>query len=510
MSLTAPINFMKYKTQSLGINCLAIAVALMTAVWDLSIAQASIEIPLRELGEVSLDEKQLRLEELLKQSGGDPYVLEELGRIAHQRANPTLAAELWNRAAKQEPNIASAEVQLVFADIASGQLESAQKRLDRLKVASTTDPHVLIAAGELALLRRDAKTANQLLQRALDMAPHFAATHLTLGYFMEVSGQVDTARTFYQKVTELEPDRSPGWLRLAALHFRQNRATEALAAYRQAEKCRGNQPLAETRLGEAYYLRGDLVSSHLLFTAALKRNENDPFPRLRVAQILERTGQTEAFRKQLDQILHSQEYPEALKIAAENELKAGNLEQALDYYRRRLKALPDDWITANNLALLLVQTKGSPQEALELSAKAANLARQPIPALQGTHGCALWYAGRIDDAEPLLQQAIAALPNNSWTRYCFAQVLLAQRRPAEAQQQFKACQFLDPAFQRRDEVGQILAKLQSEGHTQWQPEWEREPVTSTPPASQASATKSTEPEPGRSLLRPAALQSTGP
>jgi tetratricopeptide (TPR) repeat protein len=471
----------------------------------LTVAQASIDVPLKDLGEISLDEKQIQLEALLKQSGGDPYVLEELGRIAYQRSNVPLANELWTRAAQLQPNIARPEVQLVFADLAAGELDSAQKRLDQIGVARSTDPHVVIAAGELAMLRRDAKAANQLLQRALDMAPHYAATHSTLGYFMEISGQVESAQTFYQKVTELEPDRAPGWLRLAALHFRQNRAAQALAAYRRAEKCRGNQPLAETRLGEAYYLRGDLVSAHALFAAAVKRNENDPFPRLRVAQILERTGQTEASREQLDHILKSQEYPEALKLVAENELKAGNMEQALDYYRRRVKAMPEDWVAANNLALLIVQTKGSADEAMALIDSAMSSVPQQLPALQGTMGCALWYAGRIDEAEPMLQTAIAALPNNSWTRYCYGQVLLAQQRSAAAREQFEACRFLDPQFPRRDEVSQILAKLESDGYTKWQPEWEKE---NQPPT--LARTGNSGPAGARSLLRPAESRSDRP
>lgn len=472
------------------------ALALLTLHWLGSPAFASIGLPpLQQLGDDSLEAQQKQLEALLKHSGNDPYIVEELGRIAYQRSNPTLAKELWDRAAKQDPNIASAAVQLVFADIAAGQLESAQKRLDALNVASTKDAHVVIAAGELAMVRRDFKSAHELLQRALDMAPQYTATQLSLGHLMERANQLDEARTFYKKAAELQPNRDPGWLRLAAINFQQGRAKDALDAYRQAEKCRGNQPLAETRLGEAYYLRGDLFSAYQLYQSALERKSDDPFPRLRLAQILERTGHSRESQAQLEQIVKTREYPEALKVLGESQLKAGNLDGAVTYYRRAIKAKPEDWIVANNLALLLVQTKGPADEAVNLIDQAIQTVPQPPPALEGTKGCVLWYAGRANDAEPLLKSAIAALPSHSWTRYCYGQVLLAQQKPAEAREQFQACQFLEPTFLRRDEVVQILSKLDKEGHNRSEPEWKRE----SQPPKPTPATE--EPDKSRSVLK---------
>jgi tetratricopeptide (TPR) repeat protein len=348
---------------------------------------------------------------------------------------------------------------LTFADVASGRLESAQTRLDELNVAATSDPHVVIAAGELALVRNDLQQANELLKRALDMAPQLAAAHLAFGHLMESTGDLAAAQSSYEKAAQLQPDRTPGWLKLAALHFRQDHFAEAMEAFQHAEKCRGNQPLAETRMGEAYYLRGDVFAAHKQFTAAVERKSDDPFPRLRVAQILARVGRPTESRGQLEQILAAQEYPAALQMMAESELVASNLESAVKYYQRGLKAKPEDWVAANNLALLLVQTKGPADEAVKVIQLALEHAPPGVASIKGTQGCVLWYAGRLDEAEPLLKQAIAAAPNYSWTRYCYGRVLAAQQRTAEAREQFEACLFLDPTFARRDEVTQILAKL---------------------------------------------------
>lgn len=438
----------------------ALVVAALALVFAAGqIAWGSLEIPLATVGEEPLVERQRQLEELEKRSGGDPYVLEELGRIAYQRANLPLARQLWDKAAQQQPNIPRAAVQLVFASIAAGRLEEAQRQLEALDVASMNDAHVVIAAGELALVRNDLKGANEFLARALDLAPQYAATHLTLGHFSEVSGDYSAAQASYEKATELEPDRAAGWLRLAALHFRLNRPEEALAAFRKAEACRGIQPLAETRMGEAYYLNNDLFNAYKQFTAAVARDKKDPFPHLRVAQIFDRTDHADQAQAEIEQILASQEYPEALKVAAEVELKRDRLDQAIEYYRRALKANPEDWVIANNLAILLVQTGGSGGEAMQYVDRAVRGAGPQAPALQGTRGCALWLAERFDEAEPVLKQAIAATPNYPWTRYCYGNVLLELDRPVEAREQFEACQFLDPAFPRHDEVSKRLAKL---------------------------------------------------
>jgi tetratricopeptide (TPR) repeat protein len=420
-------------------------------------AWASLEAPLFTVGEQSLDERQRQLEELQEHSGGDPYVLEELGRIAYRRSNVPLARQLWDQAAEQDPNIPRAEVQLVFADISLGRLDAAQQRLEALDVGSMSDAHVLIAAGELALVRNDPKTANDFLIRALDMAPELPATHLTLGHFLEATHDDESAQASYEKVTELQPDRATGWLRLAALHFRMGRHDDALAAYRQAEACRGLQPVAETRMGEAYLLSNNLPAAIQHFGVAVKRDQEDPFPRLRIAQILRRVGRIDEARAQLEEILESTEYLAALKLMAEIELEANQLEKAIGFYRRALKAEPNDWQVANNLAILLVQTGGSGAEAVDFAVQARRAAGEQASVLQGAWGCALWLAERYDEAAPALEKAIAATPNYPWTRYCYGKVLLELDRPVEAREQFQTCQFLAPEFPRRDEVNRLLA-----------------------------------------------------
>lgn len=443
---------------STGARLATILLTVLITCWGAQV-QATIEIPLDRLGNLSLDAEQEQLEEILAYAKNDPYVVADLGRIAYQRSNFDLARRLWAQASSKEPNIPGPDVQLAFADIASGQLDGAQRRIDELNLPGTTDAHVVIAAAELAMARNDQQQANQLLQRALDMAPKLPAAHLTLGHFQETTGDVASAQASYEKVAELLPDRTHGWLRLGALMFRQRRHGEALAAYQKAEKCHGVQPLAETRMGEAFYLQGDLFAAHRQFTAALERKADDPFPRLRLAQTLARAGRAMEASAQLQQILAAQEYPEAVRLLAEHEMQAGNAKEAIDLYRRALKANPNDWVAANNLSILFVQTGGPADEAVALVDQAAKLAPPTLASLQGTKGCALWHAGRFAEAEPLLAAAIAAVPNYSWTRYCYGQTLHALKRDTEAREQFEACLFLDPAFPKRDEIAKILAAL---------------------------------------------------
>ena len=70
----------------------------------------------------------------------------------------------------------------------------------------------------------------------------------------------------------------------------------------------------------------------------------------------------------------------------------GNFIQAEKGYRRVLELLPDNPLAANNLAMLLLKTDGSAQDALVL----AGLARKVTPnnrIIEGTYGCALVQTG---------------------------------------------------------------------------------------------------------------------
>ena len=423
---------------------------------------ASIEVPELDLQFGSLKSQEEKLRILVKESNGDPYLLRELGRVIYRRGDTDLAKQMWDRAAAADPNFPKAEVELVFIAMANGDLAQAQQQLDRLNVASTKDAHVLIAAAELSMLRRDMQSANDLLLRAIDIAPQFWATHLTLGHFMEVSGDFETAQTFFEKVTELLPDRPNGWLRLAALHFRQGRVDEAFEAYRTAEKCKGRQPLAETRMGELYYLNNDHFAAYRFFNAAVRRNEEDPFPRLRLGQVLQRVGRTDEARVELEAILKTTEYPEALKSLAEMFFAQGEWKMASEYYRRALKVDPDDIVTCNNLAMLIVQDQGDAKDAVVLIERALQQSgNRQIPALKATQGCVLYCAGKVAEAEPMLAESVKILPNLPWVRYCYGNVLIARKKPAEARRQLEACLFLDPDFPRKPEVQELLSRPDS-------------------------------------------------
>ena len=433
--------------------------SLLALLFGSSTAYGSVDAPpLAQLGEIILKEPTLQLDSLLGLANGDAYQIEEFGRMALQKGNSTLAEKLWSKARELNPEIAAPDVQWVFADLSSGNMESAKERLEQLRYQNSDDPHVLIAGAEMVAMQRDYAAANALLVRALEKGPTLAITHLTLGSFFERTGDLDSALSSYLKAAELKPERASGFLHAAALLIRRGEMEQALDMYRKAEKCQGRQPLAETRMGEVYFIKNDWYRAHHYYAKALTRDAQDPFPRLRLAQTLLKTSHNEEGMRELNRVIQDHKYPEAYRVAADHALANGNLDAAISLYRERVKGAPQDWVAANNLAICLVQTEGSADEALQMISSAEHSAPAGVSSVKGTKGCVLWYRGDYQGAEALLTQAVRETPNSAWTRYCLGKSLLKLGKTSIAQEQLSNCLFLEPAFPRKAEVEQLLAK----------------------------------------------------
>jgi tetratricopeptide (TPR) repeat protein len=86
-------------------------------------------------------------------------------------------------------------------------------------------------------------------------------------------------------------------------------------------------------------------------------------------------------------------------------IERGNLERARFYYQRAASAFPGDWRTDEHMAELLAQ-EGKLDDAVALLHSV--VVRAPKPELNHAFGELLTFAGKIDEAQPWLDAALAA------------------------------------------------------------------------------------------------------
>jgi len=460
---------------------LALLLFVLGEMQPLAIGAIQLQVPAVRIdvggGPIQL-EKAIRKK--LEEIGDDPYTLSELGSVLYNQGLRTEAKKLWNRAAAKEPNLPVANVEVVYHLFGRGDIKAAETALRHAKISRSEDPHVHMAAGELAMLRGDSKAASKAFSKAYGLGPRLVATNLALGRFHELTNNRYEALKMYRKATKLAPERPEAWLLLAADDFEQGEIQQAYQWLLEAEKVDKFQPLAEARLAEFYLGSGDYAGAYRWYRNALaKRPQDDPV-QVRMGQMQLVLKRREEARKQFEEVLKRSEYVPALVAMGQLEETDGNLEVSAQLYRRVLKQDPNNIIANNNLAMLLVQSEavrmdtgktednqtiGEPtqdgsqgdvrSEALGLALNASRL--QPdSPTIMSTYGCALFMAGDPKAAVEVLSKAVRLEPNDPWTRYFYGKALLATGQIDQASEQLENCLILDRNFSQKEEIRTLL------------------------------------------------------
>jgi Flp pilus assembly protein TadD len=153
------------------------------------------------------------------------------------------------------------------------------------------------------LERRDSAGAAAHLERALELAPHFAAAWNTLGTIAYQTGDYQKAERCFRNAIEQEPTMYEPRVNLGGVLLNLNRAAEALPLNSDAAKERPNDALAHSQLGLTYfYLEKFEQAKDALETAKRLDPAHFSRPQWTLAQIHARQGNYEAAASELEQL----------------------------------------------------------------------------------------------------------------------------------------------------------------------------------------------------------------
>jgi Flp pilus assembly protein TadD len=114
---------------------------------------------------------------------------------------------------------------------------------------------------------------------------------------------------------------------------------------------------------------------------------------------------------------------------------SGRDDLAAAEYRAALASDPENPVILNNLAWILAHDAATAAEAPSFSARAIALNR--TPGNLDTHGWALYKAGRTEEAEAALREAVSLAANDMETLFHLAIVLAGNGKRDEARGAFE-------------------------------------------------------------------------
>jgi predicted Zn-dependent protease len=238
----------------------------------------------------------------LKAQPNDADALGGLGSVRLRQDRPDEAVELLTRATRQPGNRSGWKNML-----ATAQYWSLNGRAERARAAG------------------DFRTAQQLLEQAIKLDAKDLTAATALGRVQAESGQLKEAEQTYRQLLARAPDNATATQGLVNVLAQSNRADEALRlvdrlpAQRQGEIASVGQ-LRATQAREAAktaVARGDDMGAQRLLEDALRFNPDDPWLRLDLARIYQRSGNTLQARGVVDGLLLTHpDMPGALMASA--------------------------------------------------------------------------------------------------------------------------------------------------------------------------------------------------
>ncbi len=406
----------------------------------------------------SLKSREAELRNKLETSSQKPYVQNELAGVLYERGQIREARELWDEAAAQEPNLAPADVEIVYALLDRGEASSARAALTRAASNHAGSFHVEIARGSVAVQQGDLEAAQAAFQKGAELAPQSYVAQLAWGRFLQLSGRMEEAVARFQLGTQLAPHRPEGWFLLALAEFNQDQIENSLQALTQAHQADADQPVAAAALGQFYLQINDLVGGRRWLRLAAEQTES-PDVHLRLAQTEMALGRRDEARRVLTSVLDRETHFGSLIALAQLDEVERKYESAHQRYLLALKSDPTNPVVNNNLAMLCLQMGRDADEALQYADVAARQLPD-VPEVMSTRACALAAAGQYGDARPLLKSLVRRMPQEPWVRFAYGRLLMHDGQAAEAHHHLSGCLMLDPEFPLKETISELLSEIE--------------------------------------------------
>lgn len=379
----------------------------------------------------------------------DPVAAAELkARVAQafwlQRVSDRMEGAI-NASLNLDPKNVTARLLRARVVAAGGAIDEAMGITESVLAEHPQELEAWRLKGELLWIgKRDPAAGAAAFQEAIKIEPRYALAQMALIDIYMRQGDTDRFRAQVAEFKKVLPQHPQGRIydvHLALLDKDLKRAREA-AQY--LLKNAPNSPQALLLAGAVEAQAGALVVAETHYNKALQIEPNQPVVRRELARVYLRLGQPERALGTLQQLLESpRANTQILLLAAEAYLQQDDAAQAEAYFRRAAKQAPDNTQVRTALALTKIArgdastgfaelesvAESAPETSADLALISSRLRRQD-------------YAGALADL-PRLEKK---MPDKPMPHLLRGDILLRQKKTAEARASFEQALVADPAY----------------------------------------------------------------
>jgi len=255
----------------------------------------------------------------------------------------------------------------------------------------------------------------------------------------------------YRKTLELKPGLYEAQLNGGILLMRQKNPADALPLFEGAADQKPKEYRPRYYLAEAQLQTGDFTKAEANYRLALEIDPKSANAELGLAHALAQQGKLSDADPHFHQAARLEpKYREYLLELAEFYEKNQQAPAAIAIY----KEFPDNAAAQEQLGELLLENK---QYADAIPSLEAAYAKDPTQANRAALAASYIFAGQLEKATPLLDQAVAADPSNYDLRMMYARALRDRKQfPAAAKQFYEAARLKPAESKTWDQLAGML------------------------------------------------------
>lgn len=381
------------------------------------------------------------------------------GFLALQRSDLMAAESAFNDALRIKSDNVGAFVGLAEIDMRRNQPGEAQKRLAQALAFVPKKPELHVALGRAYTAQGQFAKAEGAYRQALDADPTASQAYLDLGSLF-LGGLHDPQKALenYRKAVELQPQSAAARFGLAMAFLALRDKDSAIGALQAASGFAPNDPGPHHAMGRILAGEKQLDRAVDAFTAALKVAP-DFLPALADrADLYAETRMNEKAAADYERLLAIKPNDSVARV------KLGMIYQRLERYDAAraayLSALdgnPNLAVAYNNLAMMLLRSKGSLNEALAHAKKAVSITPK-VPQFHDTLGRVYWALGDKTAALEALRQAAALDPPQADILFHLGQLYEETGQKKSAVVNYRKALAVDKEF---PEAGKAEARLEA-------------------------------------------------
>jgi len=384
-----------------------------------------------------------------------------LGQAYLLTGENSLAKESFEHAVALYPGQVDARRSLAALESQSGRHQQARARLDDLLKQRPDDLAALDMLMMLDLVTKNWVDAERTLNRLRAVSKDSVVAFMAEGRLREAQQQFDKASASYERATAIAPNNPDTLLSLVKLDVAQGHADRAKTRLDAVLATRPDHLFGHGLLGEVLALSGHPQEADVQFREASRVNPKWITPWLDWGGLWLAQKRADQAVQVLQAGLKANPDSEELHMLLASAYSTqGQIDSAITTYDGALRLNPRNVLAANNLAVLLVDYKGDPQNLQKAFVLSRDFEKEaPHPLFLDTLGWVRFKMGQQEDALRLMKDAVAKSPEVPTLNYHLGMAYYQSGKTAEARAYLSKALKSAEAFQGRREAEQILSQV---------------------------------------------------